>query len=183
MEDRKGRIVLGVWEVWIAAMLMLRKKMGRARARDGELVSADGGKEEVKDEMGLSWVWVDSVGISDQIIPIFEMGMRIAITTRTKIRKGFPQVGKISIWISWTLLRLLPLMMKINDEDDECLTKASRDDDDFDENLGDTDDRDADVEGKEYEEPQEPLYPGLYTELYTHLNQKEWQRWSRMKIR
>jgi hypothetical protein len=74
-------------------------------------------------------------------------------------------------------------MMKINDEDDECLTKASRDDDDFDENLGDTDDRDADVEGKEYEEPQEPLYPGLYTELYTHLNQKEWQRWSRMKIR
>ena len=46
-----------------------------------------GGKEDLKDWKGSSWVWVDSVGISVQIIAMFEMGMRIAIRTRTKIRK------------------------------------------------------------------------------------------------
>jgi hypothetical protein len=66
---------------------MLEKKMGslRAKVRDGELVLAGRGKEDIKDGMSLSWVWVDLVG------------MRTAIT-RTKIRKGLPMMNGIQVF-------------------------------------------------------------------------------------
>jgi hypothetical protein len=50
-----------IWSMgrWIVALL---KKMGRVKVRDGGLVLARRGKEEVKDGMSLNWViWVDSV--------------------------------------------------------------------------------------------------------------------------
>ena len=50
--DREGKTALGVWEVWIVVMLMLRR---RRQMGDWDWM----GEQVVKDGLGSSWVWVD----------------------------------------------------------------------------------------------------------------------------
>ena len=76
--------------------------------------------------------------------------MRIAITTRTKIRKhlfddewDFPESERSRYVFHGPF-------------------SSSSSDNDFDEIAGDIDNRDADVEDREYEKPREPFYRALY---------------------
>jgi hypothetical protein len=120
---------------------------GRAKVRDGELVLAGGGKQEVKERMGLNWVCVVSWNEDSD-------------NNKGENSKGTSSM-KNGIYPSRKDLDMYFM--------DSSFSSSSSNNDDFDETEGDIDDRDANVEDGEYEKSQEPLYPGLYRAL----NQRE----------